>query len=156
METNMMSRTLLGLLGVIAACSAVAESPQLQQPPQAAAAQQAAAAPQVAQVSPAALVEMQAKEDSRLLLLDVRTPEEFAAGHVPGAVNIPYDQLATRLGEIPRGDEVVLYCHSGRRAGLAVEVLAANGYTRLAHLQGDMQGWQSSGRPVESAAAPAK
>ncbi len=73
---------------------------------------------------------MQADKDSQVFVLDVRTPAEFAAGHVPGAVNIPYDQVASHLGEIPKDDEIVLYCHSGRRAGLAAEVLAANGYTQ--------------------------
>jgi phage shock protein E len=161
MEMNMLNRIFLGLVGAIACCSAIADMPQAAPTQQAVAApaaptQQAAPARQVAQVSQDALLEMQAHKDSSLLLLDVRTPEEFAAGHVPGAVNIPYDQVASRLNEIPKSDEVVLYCHSGRRAGLAMETLAANGYTKLAHLSGDMQGWQSAGRRVETAAAPAK
>jgi phage shock protein E len=142
----MMRRTFVGLLGVIAAFSVFAESPQ---------AQHATPAPKIAQVSQDALLKMQANDSSGLLLLDVRTPKEFAAGHVPGAVNIPYDQVASHLSEIPKGDEVVLYCHSGRRAGLAADVLAANGYTKLAHLEGDMLGWQSAGRPVEPSDAPA-
>jgi rhodanese-related sulfurtransferase len=125
-------------------------------PAPAAPAAQAAKATQVALVSQDALLAMQARKDSSLLLLDVRTPDEFSAGHIPGAVNIPYDQVAAHLAEIPKGDEVVLYCHSGRRAGLAAEVLAANGYTRLAHLEGDMQGWQAAHRPVEAASAAAK
>jgi rhodanese-related sulfurtransferase len=83
-------------------------------------------------------------------VLDVRTPEEFVTGHVPGAVNIPYDQVAARLAEVPKDKEVVLYCRSGRRAGMAAEVLAANGYTRLKHLEGDMPAWIEKGRPVET------
>jgi len=144
----MKRRNLFCLLGVLAVGPAFAQAPQVSP------AQQATPMPQVAQVSPDALLQMQAKKDASLLLLDVRTPEEFAAGHIPGAVNIPYDQVAAHLGEIPKGDEVVLYCHSGRRAGLATEVLAANGYKKLAHLQGDMQGWQNAGRPVEAAPGP--
>jgi len=81
-------------------------------------------------------------------VLDVRGPEEFVTGHVPGAVNIPYDQVAARLAEVPKDKEVVLYCRSGRRAGMAAEVLAANGYTRLKHLEGDMPAWIERGRPV--------
>jgi phage shock protein E len=159
MEMNMLNRIFLGLVGAIAGCSAIADVPQAAPTQQATPAPQAAQAQQATpaqQVSQDALLEMQANKDSSLLLLDVRTPEEFAAGHVPGAVNIPYDQVASRLNEIPKSDEVVLYCHSGRRAGLAMETLAANGYTKLAHLSGDMQGWQSAGRRVETAAAPAK
>ena len=83
-------------------------------------------------------------------VLDVRAPEEFVTGHVPGAVNIPYDQVAARLAEVPKDKDVVLYCRSGRRAGLAAEVLAASGYTRLKHLEGDMQAWVEKGRPVET------
>ena len=98
---------------------------------------------------------MQARDASGVFVLDVRTPAEFAAGHIPGAVNIPYDKVASQLSQIPKGDEVVLYCHSGRRAGLAAEVLAADGYEKLAHLEGDMPGWQKAGRPVETSDAPA-
>ena len=68
---------------------------------------------------------------------------------MPGAVNVPYDQVASHLAEIPKDKDVVLYCRSGRRAGLAADVLAANGYTKLEHLQGDMQAWLKDGRPVE-------
>lgn len=82
-------------------------------------------------------------------VLDVRTPEEFASGHVPGAVNIPHDELAQRLAEVPKDRDVVLYCRSGRRAQVAGEVLAGNGYSRLQHLEGDMVAWVEKGRPVE-------
>ncbi len=109
-------------------------------------------------ISPQALLERQAKGDPSLFVLDVRTPKEYAAGHVPGAINVPYDQVASHLAVIPKDKDVVLYCQSGRRAGLAAEVLQASGYTKLEHLQGDIQGWLKDGRPVEGgdATAPAK
>jgi rhodanese-related sulfurtransferase len=91
-----------------------------------------------------------AKSGEQAFVLDVRAPEEFVTGHVPGAVNIPYDQVAARLAEVPKDKDVVLYCRSGRRAGMAAEVLAANGYTRLKHLEGDMPAWIEKGRPVET------
>ena len=97
----------------------------------------------------AQLLEQQAKRAERLFVLDVRTPEEFAQGHVPGAVNVPLDQLGARLAAVPRDREVVIYCRTGRRSQLAADLLAANGYTRLRHLEGDMQGWVEKGRPVE-------
>jgi rhodanese-related sulfurtransferase len=78
----------------------------------------------------------------------VRTPQEYAEGHIAGAGHVPYDQLATRLAEGPKDKDVVLYCRSGRRAGIAADVLAANGYTRLSHLEGDMPAWIAQGRPV--------
>ncbi|MCM2311427.1 MAG: rhodanese-like domain-containing protein, partial [Steroidobacteraceae bacterium] len=82
-------------------------------------------------------------------VLDVRTPGEYVAGHVPGAVNIPHDQLATRLAEVPKDKDVVLYCRSGKRAAMAGDVLADSGYTRLQHLEGDILAWQAQQRPVE-------
>lgn len=88
-------------------------------------------------------------------VLDVRTPEEFATGYVPGAVNIPFDQLAARLAEVPKDREVVLYCRSGRRALIAADVLAANGYQNLDHLEGDIVAWVEQGRPVEKPKDPA-
>lgn len=152
----MIRRTFTCLLGVFAACAVFAEAPppQAMPAPNAAVAQPAAPKAPLAQVSQDALVKMQADKGDRVFVLDVRTPKEFAEGHVPGAVNIPYDQVASHLGEIPKDDEIVLYCHSGRRAGLAAEELEANGYTRLAHLEGDMTGWQKAGRPVETSAGP--
>ena len=109
----------------------------------------AAAAVAVAPMSQEALLEHQSRHPDHLFVLDVRTPQEYAEGHVPGAVNVPYDQLASRLADVPRDKDVVLYCKSGRRAGIAADVLAANGYTRLSHLEGDMPAWAAKGHAVE-------
>jgi rhodanese-related sulfurtransferase len=81
------------------------------------------------------------------LILDVRSPEEYVEGHVPGAINIPYDQLDSRLAEISshKNKEIVLYCKSGRRTGIAVNTLQAAGFSKLRHLDGDMDGWISKG-----------
>ncbi len=69
---------------------------------------------------------------SGVRVVDVRAPGEFAAGHVPGAVNIPYDQIALRAGEVgPREAPVVLYCRSGHRSGIAAETLRGLGYTKV-------------------------
>lgn len=86
-----------------------------------------------------------------LVVLDVRTPQEFAEGHVPGAVNIPHDELASRLGELKgaKDRDVVVYCRSGRRAGIALEVLEKAGFRRTYHLEGDYLGWSAAGRAVE-------
>jgi rhodanese-related sulfurtransferase len=100
-------------------------------------------------VAPDALLERLDDGEKAPYVLDVRTAEEFVSGHVPGAVNIPYDQVASRLAEVPKDRDVVLYCRSGRRAQLAAEVLADKGYSRLQHLQGDMPAWAAQGRPVE-------
>jgi len=69
-------------------------------------------------------------------VVDVRTPEEFTSGHVPGAINIPYDEIARRASEIgPPSTTVVLYCRSGRRSGIAVEALQKAGYEKLYDFQ---------------------
>lgn len=83
------------------------------------------------------------------LVLDVRTQAEFDAGHVPGAVLIPHDQLAQRLDEVPADREVVVYCHSGRRATLAERVLADSG-REVSQLEGSWIGWRAAGLPVQA------
>jgi phage shock protein E len=91
-----------------------------------------------------------------LLVLDVRTAREFADGHVPGAVNISHDELESRLAELDadRDTEVVVYCRSGRRAELALDLLAKAGFMRLSHLEGDFLAWSAADRPVEMPALP--
>lgn len=113
-----------------------------------------AAEPALAPISQESLLERQQKGDETLYVLDVRSPEEYASGHVPGAVNIPYDQVASRIAEVPKDKDVVLYCRSGRRAGIAAEVLADQGYERLQHLEGDIVAWTDKGRPVETPVNP--
>lgn len=84
------------------------------------------------------------------LILDVRSPEEYAEGHIPGAVNIPHDQLGSRLAEIAvhKNKDIVLYCRSGKRAGIAANTLQAAGFSKLLHLAGDMGGWLNGNLPV--------
>ena len=85
------------------------------------------------------------------LVLDVRTAEEYASGHVPGAVNIAHDVLPERLEELAAsvGDEIVVYCERGGRAAAAEETLAAAGFLPR-HLEGDMSEWRDAGRPTET------
>jgi rhodanese-related sulfurtransferase len=69
-------------------------------------------------------------------VVDVRTKAEFDAGHVPGAVNIPYDELERRAGEVgPPSQPLLLYCRSGRRSAIAGETLRRLGFTELYDLQ---------------------
>ncbi len=119
--------------------------------------------PALAEAPAAALAPVSAKAleqrlgEARLVVLDVRTPEEFAAGHVPGAVNVPYDQVEARLAELSgaKNQDVVLYCRSGRRAQVAAGVLAQAGFTRLSHLEGDFPGWSEAGLPTQVTAPAA-
>lgn len=68
------------------------------------------------------------------VVIDVRTAEEFAAGHVAGAVNIPFDQIGQRihgLKTLRKDSPILLYCRSGRRSALAEQTLRQQGYTRV-------------------------
>jgi rhodanese-related sulfurtransferase len=60
--------------------------------------------------------------------LDVRTPKEFAEGHIPGAVNVPVDELRQRLAEVPKDRPIIAYCQVGQRGYLATRVLLQAGY----------------------------
>ena len=66
--------------------------------------------------------------DGSVTLLDVRTAEEFAAGHMEGFVNIPVDELRDRLGEVACGKPVYVICQSGLRSYIACRILEGNGY----------------------------
>ena len=86
-----------------------------------------------------------------LVIVDVRSAGEFAAGHIPGAINIPHDQIAARAKDLERyraDGRIVLYCRSGRRALVAADALEARGFSGLLHLEGDMPGWEQAGEPV--------
>lgn len=88
------------------------------------------------------------KADYAHLILDVRKPEEYKRGHIPGAINIPHDRLDLRFIEIASHSnrDVVLYCGSGVRVGIAANVLQSAGFSRLLHLEGDMNSWRRNGR----------
>ena len=71
-------------------------------------------------------------------IIDVRTDAEFQAGHLPNSINIPYDEITSRLNELPadRNQPVVLYCRSGRRSGIAKDSLEQRGFTRAINAGG--------------------
>ena len=75
------------------------------------------------------------------LLIDVRTPAEFARGSVPGAKNVPYEELLQRLDAFGSHEQtVILFCESGRRAGLAKAILVQQGWTDV-HNMGSHRDW---------------
>lgn len=71
-------------------------------------------------------------------LIDVREPQEVAAGTLPGAVNIPLGELPARMAELDVDSRVVLLCRSGARSGRAAEYLSANGFADVINLSGGM------------------
>lgn len=88
------------------------------------------------------------KSDS--LILDVRTPEEFEQGHVPGAKNIPHDEVPQRLSEIEGHSEVFIYCRAGVRAQFAACEIQKLGIELICVSSGGMPDWVRLGLPVEN------
>ncbi|MCB0379020.1 MAG: rhodanese-like domain-containing protein [Bdellovibrionales bacterium] len=85
------------------------------------------------------------------VILDVRTPEEYAEGHVPGSINIPHEEVTQHLDELKKYSVVHIHCRSGGRAGKAMAVLTNAGLTNL-HCIDDsgMMHWMEKGYPVET------
>ena len=81
------------------------------------------------------------------VLLDVRTPAEFAAGHLTGARNLDIESsgFATQIASLDKNATYALYCHSGNRSGAALEQMAAAGFTHLYDLAGGLMAWQAMG-----------
>ncbi|WP_448211778.1 rhodanese-like domain-containing protein [Colwellia sp. MEBiC06753] len=85
-------------------------------------------------------------------ILDVRTDEEFQAGHVIKATNISHSTLSDHLDALPtdKNQLIVVYCRSGRRAAMAEAILKEQGYQNVWHLDGDIQAWQANNLPMSS------
>jgi len=93
--------------------------------------------------NPATAVEVSASQLASLdaALIDVREPYEFAGGAIDGATLIPLGQIPSRLNEIPRDRDVVVYCQAGGRSARALEVLRGAGFSRARHLRGGYAAW---------------
>jgi rhodanese-related sulfurtransferase len=81
--------------------------------------------------------------------VDVRTAEEFATDHIPGALNIPFDQVAERISEVDAPHGVALYCMVGPRARKGEAALLTAGYKTVFHLEGGLAAWQAAGLPTD-------
>ncbi len=123
------------VLGTLAATAAFAEDPESTKVPSISA------------------DELHARRESGAapVVIDVRTPNEYASGHIPGAINIPFDQVAQRIAEIETPQGVALYCMVGPRARKGESALLAAGYEKIFHLEGGLAAWQAAGLPVEGA-----
>jgi rhodanese-related sulfurtransferase len=86
------------------------------------------------------------------VVLDVRSPDEYRMGHVPGAINIPHRQVGARLDELGAAKQrgLVVYCEGGPRTEYAESVLRQAGFEQVYHLEGDMGAWRMSRMPVET------
>jgi len=86
-----------------------------------------------------------------IFVLDVRRPDEFAAGHVEGAVNIPVHDLAKHIDQLPDDPDtlIVVYCRSGVRSMFATSALLVLGYNKVYNMPGGFLAWQDAGYPIE-------
>lgn len=105
---------------------------------------------QVPSLTPQEVAQLESSDEGPFLL-DVRTPKEFGAGRIPGAVNIPHKELRRRIAEIEpyRERDVIVYCEKGSRARYAVGVLSKMGFHNLALIEGDMGEWRKNGLTIE-------
>jgi rhodanese-related sulfurtransferase len=109
----------------------------------------AAASPGVTKVSPTDGQALIGKMGKALTVIDVRTPSEFAAGHLSNAVNIDLEggQFSQGIAALPKDAAYMVYCHSGRRSAIAASTMAAAGFTTIYDL-GGIASWQAAGLPV--------
>lgn len=103
---------------------------------------------------PISMQELKEKRDrlktGEELILDVRTAEEFREGHVPGARNIPFDEVPEHAAELGKFKHVYLYCHSGGRVQWTCQMLAQLGLKNFdGVMEGGMPDWIEAGFPVE-------
>lgn len=96
------------------------------------------------------LFEQKIKELDNELLLDVRTPEEFKAGHLEGSVNIDYynESFSAQLDALDKDKPVMVYCRSGSRSMKAAEVLRQKGFKEVYDMIGGITGWQQKAKKV--------
>ncbi len=88
--------------------------------------------------------------EKNVFLLDVREPDEWAAGHAPDAHHIPMMEVPARLAEVPADSDVVVVCRSGARSGQVVGYLMNQGWDNLSNLDGGMRAWSAAGREMVS------
>jgi len=82
-------------------------------------------------------------------IIDVRTPGEYAGGHVPGAINIPHMSVVSRKDELASDKELVMICQMGQRSALACEFAASMGFKELYNVEGGTEAWIKAGYQVE-------
>jgi phage shock protein E len=104
---------------------------------------------QVSHIEPQQLIK-QIQNEKLLVIIDVRTEDEYSQGHVKGAINIPHDQLLKEQDKIIayKDQQVILYCHSGRRAEMAATTLETLGFTKLTDLTGHIILWEQLQYPL--------
>lgn len=93
-----------------------------------------------------------AQRSSQIVYIDVRTAEEYNAGHVQGAIHIPYDEIESRIQEVMpfRDDKIIVYCRSGRRSGIALGILRKHNFPDVEN-GGGVEDLRKAGSGITSA-----
>lgn len=106
----------------------------------------------VALVSPVEAVQVLEERAAEVVLLDVRTPEQYAQGHVPGSVNIDFyaADFAEQLDLLPKDVPYVVYCRSGNRSGSTMPIMEDLGFTEVWDVDGGILAWNQAGLPIDS------
>ncbi|HQE91298.1 MAG TPA: rhodanese-like domain-containing protein [Anaerolineae bacterium] len=104
--------------------------------------------PLPADVTPKMVEELRAT--GAIVIIDVREADEYAVGHIPGAVLIPLGALPDRLDEVPTDKPVVMVCRSGSRSAQAVQILHKAGFTNVHNMTGGMNAWLTAGYVPEA------
>lgn len=86
--------------------------------------------------------------DPKVFVIDVRTPQEFAQGHVRGAVNWPLQEIERWWNRVPKDRPVYIYCNTQNRSAVAVRYLMGKGYQNLHLVTGGIQAWIARGYPI--------
>lgn len=98
------------------------------------------------------------KKDPKIVVIDLRTPKEFAAGHIKGAININMQDkdFSTKLGKLDRKKTYLMHCRSGGRSSASLPVWKRLGFENVLHLASGTLGWEKAGQKLEVPKVPAK
>ena len=94
--------------------------------------------------------EAAAMRDAGAFVLDVREPSEWNQVHIPGATLIPLGELASRVDELPKDQEIVVVCHSGNRSAQGRDILLSAGFDQVTSMAGGMTQWEAAGLETTS------
>ena len=89
------------------------------------------------------------KDDPGVFLLDVREPDEYAAGHIPGITLIPMGEIPARMSELPKDKPVIVTCRTGNRSGQVTDFLREQGFTNVHNMDGGIVAWEAAVYAVE-------
>lgn len=106
--------------------------------------------PAVALLTPGQAYELLSSRARDLVILDIRTPGEFATGHIKGAINMDYRSgaFAREIGRLDRSRTYFVYCRTGRRTAGAIDIMTGLGFRKITQVAGDIEGWKAAGLPL--------